>query len=158
MPDNADIRDVLADLDATPNPQFDSFSNDDAVELGLLAVELIKQRGLNLAVDITVGEDLVFRAKLGSTGPGNDPWLAGKAATAREYGVPSLLVRLRFEEEGVDFVEREVEGVTLRAAGGAIPLMVGDAVVGTLTMSGEPDVVDHATAAEAIELYARGRA
>ena len=40
-----------------------------------------------------------------------------------------------------------------RAHGGSIPLRVNGEVVGTITTSGEPDVVDHATAAEAIRRY-----
>jgi uncharacterized protein (UPF0303 family) len=41
----------------------------------------------------------------------------------------------------------------MKAHGGSIPLRVGGKIVGTLTMSGEPDAVDHEAAAEAIERY-----
>ena len=142
--------DELADL----RYDFDSFSNDDAVTLGLAAIEVITEWELDLAVDIVLGGDLVFRAKVGpNTGPGNDPWLAGKAAVARTHGEPSLLVRLRQEETGEPYPEETIDGVTLKAHGGSIPIFVNGAVAGTITTSGEPDVVDHAATAEALRRF-----
>lgn len=143
---------TIAELDEV-SYDFDEFTNDDAVNLGLTAVEVITEWELNLAVDIVLRGDLVFRAKVGTTGPGNDPWLAGKAAVAREHGVPSLLVRRRFEERGEEFPETVIEGVELKAHGGSIPILVNGEVVGTITTSGEPDVLDHAAAAEALRRY-----
>lgn len=133
---------------------FSSFTNDDAVDLGLTAVEVISEWELNLAVDIMVGDDLVFRAKLGESGPDNDPWLAGKARVARMFGEPSLLVKLRHETDGGNFTDRtDVDHETHKAHGGSIPIFVSGTVVGTITMSGEPDRIDHEAAAEAIRRY-----
>lgn len=132
---------------------FDDFTNDDAVNLGLTAVEVITEWELNLAVDIVLRGDLVFRAKLGTTGAGNDPWLAGKAAVALKHGEPSLLVRLRQELLGVPYPEDVVDGVTLKAHGGSIPILVDGDVIGTITTSGEPDVLDHAACAETLRRY-----
>lgn len=134
--------------------ELDAFTNDDAVNLGLAAVEVITEWELNLAVDVMRGDDLVFRAKIGpNSGPGNDPWLAGKAAVARKHGIPSLLVRRQFEAAGTPYPEETEDGVVLRAHGGAIPILVEGAVVGTITTSGEPDVVDHAACAEAVRRF-----
>lgn len=134
--------------------EFLSFTNDDAVDLGLTAVEVISEWQLNLAVDIVIGDDLVFRAKLGETGPDNDPWLSGKAQVARMFGEPSLLVRLRHEAEGRSFADRtDVDHDTHRAYGGSIPIFVASELVATITMSGEPDQVDHEAAAETVRRY-----
>ncbi len=133
---------------------FEEFTNDHAVNLGLTAVEVITEWELNLAVDIVLRGDLVFRAKLGTTGPDNDPWLAGKAAVALKHGEPSLLVRRRHEALGTPYPEVVVDGIELKAHGGAIPIFVNGAVVGTITMSGEPDVLDHAASAETLRRYA----
>jgi uncharacterized protein (UPF0303 family) len=139
-------------------PRFEpaSFDNDDAVALGLLAVEVIRHHHANLAVRIALRGDAVFVAKLGTTGPGNDAWLAGKAAVAERFGEPSLLVRRRHEEAGTPFSDRDdVDHDALRAHGGAVPIFVGGDVVGSITMSGEPDVVDHALVAETIRRFAK---
>ncbi|AYF97415.1 heme-binding protein [Protaetiibacter intestinalis] len=145
---------TVADLEREEAFDVPSFTNDDAVDLGLAAVEVIDERGLDLAVRIVLRGDVVFQAKLGASGPGNDPWLAGKAAVAARFGEPSLLVRRRHEEAGTEFQPAD-DGE--RAHGGAIPLFVAGELVGTITTSGEPDVVDHATAAEALRRYAVAR-
>jgi uncharacterized protein (UPF0303 family) len=95
----------------------------------------------------------VFRAKLKSTGPGNDPWLAGKAAVATHFGEPSLLVKARHLAAGTPFETQDYDHDVMKASGGSIPLRVGGEVVGTLTMSGEPDAIDHEAAVEAIRRY-----
>jgi uncharacterized protein (UPF0303 family) len=146
----------IADIEAFMQHEFESFTNDDAVDLGLTAVEVIIDWELNLAVDIIVGTDLVFRAKLGTTGPDNDPWLAGKAAVVREFGEPSLLVKLRHEAAGTQFTDLALDHSVLKAHGGSIPIRVAGEVVGTITMSGEPDTIDHEAAAEAITRYLNG--
>jgi uncharacterized protein (UPF0303 family) len=148
---------TVADIEPLNAIEFDSFTTDDAVDLGLIAVELIRERDLSLAVDIVLGDDLVFRAKLKDTDAGNNEWLAGKAAVVRKYGEPSLLVKLRAAAEGVDLVERDGLDESYRLYGGSLPIRVGGAVVATLTLSGEPDAIDHETAAEALERYRAAR-
>jgi uncharacterized protein (UPF0303 family) len=145
---------TAADVEAQPVIDLPVFSNDDAVDLGLIAVEVIRERDLNLAVRVVLRDDIVFQAKLKATGAGNDPWLAGKAAVVARFGEPSLLVRRRHEEAGTPFAERmDVDHDVLKAHGGSMPIKVAGEVVGSITTSGEPDVVDHATTAEAVRRF-----
>ena len=145
---------TIAALEDEPTIDVAAFTNDDAVTLGLLAVEVIRERALNLAVRIVLLDDIVFQAKLGATGPDNDPWLAGKAAAVAWSGMPSLLVRLRQAEAGTPFEDRtDVDHAVVRAHGGSIPIRVNGELVGTITCSGEPDVLDHAASAEAVRRY-----
>jgi uncharacterized protein (UPF0303 family) len=145
---------TAADIQAQPVIDLPAFSNDDAVDLGLIAVELIRERELSLAVRIVLRDDVVFQAKVKTTGPGNDPWLAGKAAVVERFGEPSLLVRRRHEEAETPFGGRtDVDHDVLKAYGGSMPIKVDGEVVGTITTSGEPDVVDHATTAEAVRRF-----
>jgi uncharacterized protein (UPF0303 family) len=144
---------TLEELEAVPRVDLAHFTKEDAYELGTIAVGVIKEMGVNLAVDIVIDDDLVFRAKLGTTGKGNDQWLAGKAAAARHFGAPSLLVRLRQEATGVPFTDLDLDHDTVKGHGGSIPLFVDGALVATITMSGEPDVVDHKANAEAVRRY-----
>ena len=145
---------TATDLEYLNDISFENFTNDDAVDLGLTAVEVITEWDLSLAVDIVLDGDLVFRAKLKTTGPGNDTWLRMKAATALRFGEPSLLVRRRHEEAGTPFEERDdIDHDNFKAHGGSIPLRVGGEVIGTITVSGEPDAIDHEVAAEAIRRF-----
>lgn len=145
---------TVADLEAQPALDVATFTNDDAVDLGLITVALIRERGLSLAVKIVLHDDIVFQAKLGETGPGNEEWLEGKARVVARFGEASLLVRRRHEEAGTPFEERDdVEHATHKAHGGSMPIRVGGELVGTITTSGEPDVVDHDVTSEAVRRF-----
>lgn len=143
----------IEELEELDTVEFERFGNEEAVELGLIAVAMIRERALNLAVDIVLGNDLVFRAKLGTTGEENNLWLAGKASVARMFGTSSLLVRRRHEAAGTPFTDLDLDHDAFKAHGGSIPLRVGGEIIGTITASGEPDVIDHEVAAAAIRQY-----
>jgi len=148
----------VADVEAQPTIDLPSFDNDDAVDLGLVAVEVIREQNLSLAVRILLRGDVVFQAKLKSTGAGNDPWLAGKAAVVERFGEPSLLIKLRHQDAGTPFEERDdVDHEVMKAHGGSQPIRVNGELVGSITTSGEPDVVDHAATAEAVRRYLAAR-
>jgi len=146
---------TVAELEQLNELSVGPMRADDAVDLGLITVALIRERDLNLAVDVTLHGHSMFRAKLKNTGPDNDFWLDAKAAVAVRFGEPSLLVKLRHLEAGTPFDERaDVDHASMRAHGGSIPLRDGDQVIGTITVSGEPDVIDHDVAAQAVRRYA----
>ncbi len=150
---------TVADLEAEPRLDLPQFTQDDAVDLGLLAVAVVRERGANLAVRVELGGETVFLAKTGTTDAGNEPWLEGKARVVHRFGEPSLLVRRRHEAAGTPFAERDdVDHDLLKAHGGSVPLRVDGELVGTLTTSGEPDVVDHAVSAETVRRYLASRA
>lgn len=148
----------VPDVEYLNEIEFDTITNDDAVALGLIAVQVIQEWDLNLAVEIVLHGDVVFKAKLKSTNADNDPWLAGKAAVVNHFGEASLVVKLRHLAAGTPFEERtDVDHDTYKAHGGSIPLWVDGAIIGTMTMSGEPDAIDHEAAAEALARFVSSR-
>ena len=145
---------TAAAVAAEPLLDVASFTQDDAVDLGVVALEVVRERGADLAVRVELGGQTVFLAKTGSTDTSNEPWLEGKSRVVHRFGEPSLLVRLRHAEAGTPFEDRDdVDHDQLKAHGGSVPLRVRGEVVGTLTTSGEPDVVDHAVAVEAVRRF-----
>jgi uncharacterized protein (UPF0303 family) len=142
------------DIEQQPGLDLAEFTGDDGVRLGELAVQVARENGWNLSVRVVLRGDIVFQARLGSTGPQNDFWLAAKAATAERFGEPSLLVRRRHEEAGTPFEDRDdVDHEVFKAHGGSIPIRVRGEIVGTVTTSGEPDVVDHTATSEAVARF-----
>ena len=140
---------TVADLELQSVLDVPAFTNDDGVALGEPAVAVMREHGWNLAVRVVLRGDTVFQAKLGETGPGNDEWLAGKHAVVERFGEPSLLVRRRHEEAGTPFQDDEV----FKAHGGSIPIYVAGELVGSITTSGEPDVIDHTASHEAVRRF-----
>ena len=143
----------IDELEAQESLAFETMTNDEAVELGLTAVEVIREAGLNLCVEIVLGGDTVFLAKLKGTNSGNNPWLRRKAASAMHFGQSSLLLRKQLERDNQMLDDLSDDHEVLAAHGGAVPIRVGGEIVGTITMSGEPDYVDHAAVIEAINRY-----
>lgn len=146
---------LIAEIEAQPLIDVETFTNDDAVDLGLTAVRVIRERRLDLAVRVTLRDDVVFVAKSDGTGPANDEWLSVKAAAAERMGEPSLLLRLRAEAAGTTFLAQhpELDPAVYQAYGGAVPIRAGGEVVGTIAVSGEPDAVDHAAVSEGVRQY-----
>jgi uncharacterized protein (UPF0303 family) len=140
---------ILAEMDAL---QFVSFSKDDALDLGLLLVELGRKRSLPIAIDITKGKQVLFHAALDGATPDNEIWIKAKKRTAARYEVPSLLVGLRARAAGGRIEDNAWFDQTLFAAhGGAFPIYVrGTGAVATVTVSGLPQKADHELVVEAL--------
>lgn len=149
---------TLEQLEAEGRIELDRFTNVDAFELGTLAMTVTAEWGVSLGVDIVLDGYLVYRARLGKTGEGNDQWLSGKAAVTNHYGDSSLLVKLRREAAGSGFPSPPRDADAMKFYGGAIPIYVDGKQTATLTLSGEKDVVDHEVAVEALRRYVEGRA
>lgn len=149
---------TLEQLEAAGRIELDHFTNEDAFELGTLAMAVTAEWGVSLGVDIVLGDYLVYRARLGKTGVGNDQWLTGKAAVTNHFGDSSLLMKLRREAAGTTAPELPANSEAMKFYGGCIPIYVDGELVATLTLSGEKDVVDHEVAAEALRRYVELRA
>ena len=132
--------------------QFPGFSLDDALNLGLLLVELGKERGLPIAIDISKGEQVLFHVALPGATPDNGHWIGAKTRTATRYEAPSLLVGLRARLQGGRIEDNAWFDQTRYAAhGGSFPLYVtGVGAVATVTVSGLPQVQDHDLVVEAL--------
>lgn len=128
---------------------FPAFDQSTAWRLGSAAVDVITERGLALAVQIVLDDHVVFKAALGGVDRDTDAWLEGKALAARHFDSASLLIRFRKDADPsfLDGLDQDV----FRTHGGSVPIRVaGIGTVGTITCSGEPDLVDHAVAVEAL--------
>ncbi|TLM83348.1 heme-degrading domain-containing protein [Pseudarthrobacter sp. NamE2] len=132
--------------------QFPGFSLDDALNLGLLLVELGKERALPIAIDITKGGQVLFHVALPGATPDNEHWIRAKQRTAARYEVPSLLVGLRGRLRGGRIEDNAWFDQSRYAAhGGSFPVYVaGVGAVATVTVSGLPQVQDHNLVVEAM--------
>ncbi|MEV0116463.1 heme-degrading domain-containing protein [Streptomyces sp. NPDC050844] len=132
------------------------FTYDDAWALGSLLVDLARERGAPVAIDITRGGQQLFHAALPGSTPDNDAWIARKRRVVERYGCSSLLVGTRFRAKGTTFEESSrLDPDAYAAHGGAFPIAVrGAGVIGTVVVSGLPQVEDHAMVVEALERFA----
>ena len=135
--------------------QFTRFDNDDAWRLGCLLVELARQRSLAVTIDVRRGDQQLFHYALPGTSADNDAWIERKIRVVRRYGYSSYRVGQRFRDQGSSFEEKSRLDPDLYAAhGGAFPILVaGVGPVGTVTVSGLPQLEDHLLVVEALEAF-----
>ncbi|AVH58543.1 heme-degrading domain-containing protein [Streptomyces dengpaensis] len=131
------------------------FTHDDAWALGTLLVELARERRAPVAIDIRRGGQQLFHAALPGSTPDNDAWIDRKRRVVERYGCSSLLVGSRFRAKGTTFEDSSrLDPDAYAAHGGAFPIAVdGAGVIGTVVVSGLPQVEDHAMVVEALERF-----
>lgn len=125
--------------------RFKSFTNENALELGLEIVEEARRNGQRITVDITrAGQRLFLHAMEGTTVE-NEDWIRRKNNAANHFGTSSWHTACRLRSEGTTIEEKY--GLPIAdyvGAGGAFPLIVeGEGQIGTITVSGLPDQEDH---------------
>lgn len=128
---------------------FESFDQEAAYALGSLAAEIVRERELALAVQIVIGDHIVYKAAQNGVEAGTTEWLRKKSNVAKRDQVPSLLVRLLDEEVGRELLVDDEYAVS----GGSFPIVVEGEVIGTITASGLRDVIDHDVVVTAIRSY-----
>ncbi|MFC4470920.1 heme-degrading domain-containing protein [Streptomyces xiangluensis] len=134
------------------------FTYDDAWTLGTLLVDLARERGAPVAIDITRSGQQLFHAALPGSTPDNDAWIARKRRVVERYAASSLLIGTRFRAKGSTFEDSSrLDPDVYAAHGGAFPITVeGAGVIGAVVVSGLPQLEDHAMVVEALERFTAG--
>jgi len=144
-------------LDEEQILKLPSLTNDDAIEIGQIAVTLGKQRKLPIAIEVRISEWIVYHASLEGSKPENDWWINRKVAVVVLNQHSTMFERVSAEERGVDWHnENGVTDETHAIHGGALPLITDEGFKGILIISGLPQVEDHLLAVEVLtEFLAR---
>jgi uncharacterized protein (UPF0303 family) len=133
-------------------------SQKSAIEIGEIAKSLGTQRSLPIAVEVRVGDWIVYHASLPGSTPENDWWIGRKARVVKLKKHSSMFERVLAEEQGIDWhKENNLLDETHAIHGGGLPLITkDDGFVGVLIISGLPQVDDHLLGVEVLtEFLAR---
>lgn len=135
--------------------QLNSLSAHEALEIGAIALDVGIERALPIAVEVHLGSWVVFHASLPGSTPDKDTWLARKARVVLATGNSTMLERVWAEEAELDWYEfKGLPEATHAIHGGGVPLNVkGLGHVGTLVVSGLPQVEDHLLCVEVISEF-----
>ena len=134
---------------------FSRFTHEDACALGSLLVELARERQAPVAIDIHRAGQQLFHAALPGSTPDNDAWITRKRRVVERYGSASYLVGARFRAKGTTFEDSSrLDPDEYAAHGGSFPITVeGVGVIGSVTVSGLPQLQDHRMVVEALEEF-----
>ena len=144
-------------LDEEQILKLPSLTNNDAIEIGQIAVTLSSQRKLPVAIEVRISDWIVFHASLEGSKPENDWWINRKVAVVVLNQHSTMFERVSAEERDVDWhKENGVTDETHAIHGGALPLITEEGFRGILIISGLPQVEDHLLAIEVLtEFLAR---
>jgi len=149
-------RELLDELEAQESHLvFDRFDEDTAWELGVALREAAVSAGLPVAIAICRNGQRLFHAALPGSSADNDGWLARKIAVVDRYGRSSLRVGAQFRVEGGSFDDdSRLDRSQFAAHGGAFPLLLrGTGCIGTVAVSGLPQLEDHRLVIETLEAF-----
>ena len=135
--------------------QFASFSNADAVTIGLDLYRMAKERNLPITIDITRNGQQLFHLAMPGTSTDNDFWVSRKIRLANRFQTSSyrMNVELRSEEHTLES-RYEVSHFEFAAHGGCFPVIIKNTgMIGTITVSGLAQEDDHALVVEAIRNF-----
>jgi uncharacterized protein (UPF0303 family) len=122
-----------------------SLSVADALEIGQIATSLGVEQGLPIAVEVRIGDWIIYHASLPGSTVENQGWIDRKARVVMLKEHSTLFERVSAQERGVDwFAENKLTDATHAIHGGGLPLITqGDGFVGVLLISGLPQIEDH---------------
>ena len=117
----------------------------DALEIGQIAASFGADQGLPIAVEVRLGDWIVYHASLPGSTVENQGWIDRKARVVMLKHHSTLFERVSAQERGVDwFMENNLTDATHAIHGGGLPLITqGDGFVGVLLISGLPQIEDH---------------
>jgi len=134
---------------------LDSLSLNDALEIGEIAKSLGVARGLPIAVEVRLGDSIIYHASLPGSTAENQWWIDRKARVVLLKHHSTLYERVNAEERGIDWhKENNLLDETHAIHGGGLPLITKDqGFVGVLLISGLPQVDDHLLGVEVLTDY-----
>ena len=133
-------------------------SMSDYLQIGQIAGSFGSEQDLPIAVEVRLGNWVVYHASLPGSTVENQGWIDRKARVVMLKHHSTLFERVSAQERGVDwFAENNLTDETHAIHGGGLPLITkSDGFVGVLLISGLPQVDDHLLGVEVLtEFLAR---
>lgn len=144
-------------LDQERRLTFTRFDLATAWDLGSSLRAAALDARLPVAISVRRNGQCLFHAALPGSAADNDAWLLRKAAVVERYGHSSYYMGCKFRAEGRDFdVDSRLDVARFAAHGGAFPITLRDSgLVGTVAVSGLPQVEDHRFVVTHLERFLR---
>ena len=133
-------------------------SMSDYLQIGQIAGSFGSEQDLPIAVEVRLGNWVIYHASLPGSTVENQGWIDRKARVVMLKHHSTLFERVSAQEHGVDwFAENNLTDETHAIHGGGLPLITkSDGFVGVLLISGLPQVDDHLLGVEVLtEFLAR---
>lgn len=151
-----DFQDLQNTIDAQESMlKFEHFTNEDALQLGILAVNEAKAKGINMAISIRKPNNaIVFQHLMKTTNGANQRWMQRKFNTVIESEHSSLRMSCREAITNQTIEEFGHNLADFTYCGGGFPIVLkNDEVVGVFICSGLFHMKDHEFAVNVISKF-----
>lgn len=127
------------------NLQFQSFSNEKALKVGLRLLEIAEEKHLTITIDITRHDQQLFHYACEGTSKDNDEWVKRKSNVVNHFSKSSFYMKHFLEQNNTSLEQKFfLKQNEYSAFGGSFPIIIKDTgTIGTITVSGLPDEEDH---------------
>lgn len=134
---------------------FDQFSIELAQEIGLELRKIAHSKSLPIAVDVTRNGQCLFHSALDGATPDNAEWIKRKIRVVQRFNRSSLYMGAVCRVAGKSLEEKFLLPPHQYAPfGGAFPISIRDSgVIGTVTVSGLPQIDDHELVVSVLESF-----
>ena len=125
--------------------QFEAFTPETAWQLGTALKKVVEASGKAVAIDIALtGQPLFFFAMPGTT-PDNVDWIRRKKNVVHRFQRSSYALNREEKKSGGTLLQKAgLDPHDYAAAGGCFPIRLrGTGFIGTITISGLPQRIDH---------------
>jgi len=124
----------------------------DALEIGEITRFKGVKRKLPVAIEVRLGDWIVYHASLPGSKPENDWWMERKSRVVMLKHHSTMYERVSAQERGVNWhKENNLPDETHAIHGGGLPLITkNEGFVGVLLISGLPQVEDHLLGVEVL--------
>jgi len=130
---------------------FDHFDLRSGWRLGKHLRDMAVERGLGVAIDVTLHSMPVFYAALPGSSPDNANWIRRKRNLVLRYFKSSYACGLQLKKQGKTVADNGLSDADFAPHGGSFPINVrGTGCIGAVTVSGLPQREDHNMVVEAL--------
>lgn len=140
-----DIHSLEALMEEQKSLEISEFNYDFVWELGGRIYQHARENNFPVAIEIRHGSDIIFAMLAPGATIDNFDWTRRKAAVVHRFHRSSLFMKLEAQEKNYDFNNRfRLPPENFAAGGGGVPLILkGGTFIGSVGVSGLPDVQDH---------------
>lgn len=134
-----DVKLTMKDITEQENELvFDTFSNEDAYNLGTTIYMKAKKKSYPITIDITRCGHKLYHVAMPGTTPDNDAWIEGKVNVVMRFCHSSELIERYLTDNDSSMEEQYLlSSSEYRALGGSFPIIIKDTgVIGAVTVSG----------------------
>ena len=135
--------------------QFTSFSNKDAVKIGMFLYKRAIDEEKAITIDITRNGQQLFHISLPGTSADNDSWILRKNKIVNRFQMSSYRMGTILKASNTTLEEKfNLSSIEYAPHGGSFPIIIKNTgVIGTITVSGLTQAEDHEMVIDAIKNF-----